>query len=347
MNKFSLRKKRFASSRAGWLTAAVAVAAAATAVWVEVRARKAERENPPAGEFIDIDGVRLHYVMRGDGPPVVLLHGNTVTHADFAASGLIDRLAQDHRVIAFDRPGYGHSSRPRDRLWTPFAQAAVFHAALEKLGIEQAVVVGHSMGTMAALAMALNYPAKVRRLVLVGGYFYPEFRLDAVVTAPVALPVLGDVMRYTVTALSGRAMIGSLAKSLFAPKDVPANFFPTLSREMMLRPVQLRANAEDAAFMMPAARAISERYDELRLPVSIVSGTEDLIVDMESHSGRLHRELPQSELHVLPGTGHMAHYSAPDLIVRAVDNARASHLPVPDALSAPAQARRFAASSGG
>lgn len=81
--------------------------------------------------------------MRGDGPSVVLLHGNTVTHADFVASGFIDRLARNQRVIAFDRPGYGHSSRPRNRLWAPFAQAAVFHVALEKLGIEQAVVVGH------------------------------------------------------------------------------------------------------------------------------------------------------------------------------------------------------------
>jgi pimeloyl-ACP methyl ester carboxylesterase len=346
MNKFLFPKNRFISSRAGWLTAAVAIGAVASAIWVEVQARKAESENPPAGEFIDIDGVRLHYVMRGDGPPVVLLHGNTVTHADFAASGLIDRLARNHRVIAFDRPGYGHSSRPRDRIWTPFAQAAVFHSAMEKLGIEQAVVVGHSMGTMTALAMALDYPANVRRLVLIGGYFYPELRLDALLTAPVALPVFGDVMRYTVTALSGRAMMGRLVKSLFAPKDVPANFFPTLSREMMLRPVQIRANAEDAAFMMPAAKAISGRYNELRLPVAIVAGTEDLIVDMETHSGRLHRELPQSELYVLPDTGHMAHYSAQDLISDAIDDTRVSHFPLPDSLRLRTDTGSFAAVTG-
>ena len=320
MNKLPLPRKRFTSSRAGLLTAAVAIGAAATAVWVEVLARRAERENPPAGKFIDIDGVRLHYVMRGEGPPVVLLHGNAVTHADFSASGLIDRLAQDYRVIAFDRPGYGHSSRPRDRLWTPFAQAAVLDAALKKLGIEPAVVVGHSMGTMIALALALNHPMSVRRLVLIGGYFYPKFRFDAVITAPVALPVVGDVMRYTVTALSGRAMIGRMVKGMFSPKKVPADFFPIISREMMLRPVQLRANAEDAAFMMPAAKALSARYNELRLPVVIIAGKEDLVVNMESHSGRLHRELPQSELHVLSGTGHMAHYSAQRLVINAIDD---------------------------
>ena len=324
MNISPFRKKPFISSRAGVLTLAAAAAAAATAVWVEVKARRAERDNPPAGQFLDIDGVRLHYVMRGQGSAVVLLHGNTVTHADFEASGLIDRLARNHRVVAFDRPGYGHSSRPRDRFWTPAAQAALFQAALQRLGIGQAVVVGHSMGTLVALAMALDYPANVARLVLIGGYYYPGLRVDALLTAPVALPVVGDAMRYTVTALSGRAMLNGLIKVLFSPSEVPANFLPTLSREMLLRPVQLRANAEDAAFMIPAALANSRRHGELKLPVTLIAGAEDEIVDTADHSARLHRELPQSELHIIPGTGHMVHYKAPDLVVKAVDGQMAS-----------------------
>ena len=321
MNTSPAPKKRFNSSHVGVITlaAAAAAAAAATAVWVEAKARRAEREKPPEGQFMDLDGVRLHYLMRGEGPPVVLLHGNAVTLADFNASGLIDRLAQNHRVIAFDRPGFGHSNRPRDRLWTPTAQAALFHAALEQLGIEQAVVVGHSMGTLVALAMALDFPGDVRSLVLIGGYYYPTLRLDALLTAPVALPVVGDVMRYTVTALSARAMLNGMVKGLFAPKEVPAGFFPALSREMMLRPVQLRATAEDAAFMIPAARTNSNRYNDLKMPVTLIAGAADLVVDFEAHSTRFHGELPQSKLHVLPETGHMAHYIAQELIVEAID----------------------------
>ncbi|MDB5931160.1 MAG: Alpha/beta hydrolase superfamily-like protein [Polaromonas sp.] len=311
--------KRLATSRAG-VAAISAAAAAATAAWVEVKARSAERENPPAGQFIEIDGVRLHYVMRGEGPPVVLLHGNNVSHADFTASGLISQLAVKHRVIAFDRPGFGHSTRPRDRLWTPTAQAALFQAALEQLGIEEAVVVGHSMGTMVALAMALDYPDSVRSLVLIGGYFYPTLRVDALLTAPVALPVLGDVMRYTVTAVSARAMLNTMVKAMFAPREVPPSFLPTLAREMLLRPVQLRANAEDAAFMIPQARALSKRYQELRLPVTLIAGAEDMVVDLKAHSERLHNEMPRSQLHIVPAAGHMVHYMAQDLIMTAIDN---------------------------
>ena len=101
--------------------------------------------------------MRLNHIETGDGPPVVLLHGNTVTLTDFDASGLIGRLAKNHRVIAFDRPGFGHSNRPRDRLWTPMAQAVLFQAALDRLGVEQSVLVGHSMGTLTVMASACAF----------------------------------------------------------------------------------------------------------------------------------------------------------------------------------------------
>ncbi|MEJ7930166.1 alpha/beta hydrolase [Ramlibacter sp. AN1015] len=295
-----------------------ATAAAATAWWVRRKAARADADHPPQGKFVEIDGVRLHYVMRGEGPPVVLLHGNTVTHADFHASGLIDRLARDHLVLAFDRPGFGHSSRPRDRFWTPTAQAALIQRALVALRIDQPVVVGHSMGTMVAVALGLEHPAAVRGLVLVSGYYYPEIRYDALATAPVALPVVGDVMRYTVTAVAARALIGPMVKGMFAPAAVPSGFYTAVPREIMVRPGQLRANAEDATFMIPEARTLSRRYGELRMPVTIVAGADDQVVDPEAHAQRLHRELPASRLIVVPGEGHMVHHAAQDVIAAAI-----------------------------
>ena len=92
-----------------------------------------------------------------------------------------------------------------------------------------------------------------------------------------------------------------------------------LSREMMVRPVQLRGNAEDAAFMISAALSNSRRHSQLRLPVTLIAGGEDAIVNTTDHSARLHRELPQSKLHIVPGTGHMPHYTALDPVVSAID----------------------------
>lgn len=299
------------SPKKGLLLAAAALGAVVTAVWVEAKARRAEREHPPAGQFLDVDGVRLHYVERGKGPAVVLLHGNAVTLEDFEASGLLNELAASHRVIAFDRPGFGHSSRPRKRLWTPSAQADLLAAALQQLGAEPALVVGHSMGTMVATALALNHPQCVRGLALLGGYYYASARADALLVAPVALPVLGDVLRYTATPLAARAMLGKMVKVMFSPRPVPPVFGAVLAREMLLRPVQLRADAEDGTFMVPAAVSVHKRYGELAdLPVLLVAGEKDRIVDPDGQSGRLHDALPDSTLVVVPGAGHMVHYDA-------------------------------------
>jgi pimeloyl-ACP methyl ester carboxylesterase len=284
--------------------------------------------------------LRLHYVDRGVGPPVVLLHGNAVTLDDFNASGLIEQLAMNHRVIAIDRPGFGHSARPRKKLWTPTAQAKLIRAALANLNVERPMIVGHSMGTMVALAMALEYPEYASGLVLLGGYYYPSARLDALLTTPVATPVLGDLMRYTVTALASRLMMNGAVKAMFTPNAVPPEFFPALSREMMLRPQQLRANAEDAVFMVPAALASSKRHRELRLPVTIIAGADDKVVDPVAQSKRLHGDLPQSRLIEVERAGHMVHYVVPEQVIAAVDaggeitvpgvaSRRASDLPPP------------------
>ena len=146
----SLLRNLYPATRRGRRAAAVSglstAALAATAAWTALKAKRAERNNSPKGGFVQVDGVRLHYLDRGIGSPVVLVHGNVVRLEDFIASGLIDRLAEHHRVIAFDRPGFGHSERPRDRLWTADAQAALLQKAFVQLAIDQPIVLGHSLG---------------------------------------------------------------------------------------------------------------------------------------------------------------------------------------------------------
>src|SRR6185369_14137790 len=136
-------------------SAAVVGTLAAVALVNRYLANKAERDNPPAGRFLKINGVRLHYVERGAGDPVVLLHGNGSMIQDFESSGLVDLLAKDHRVIVFDRPGFGHSDRPRNVVWTPDAQAELIKQALTKLNVSNATVLGHSWGASVAVALAL------------------------------------------------------------------------------------------------------------------------------------------------------------------------------------------------
>src|SRR6185437_11119526 len=138
------------------------------------RARESAR-----GTLVTVDGIRLHYIEKGAGsPPVILIHGNVVTAEDFDLSGLLDLVAERHRVVAFDRPGFGYSDRPHGAAGTPAAQADLLRRAFERLGIERPVVLGHSWGALVALALALNHPHAVRGLVLLSGYYYPNLRAD-------------------------------------------------------------------------------------------------------------------------------------------------------------------------
>jgi pimeloyl-ACP methyl ester carboxylesterase len=96
-------------------------------------------------------------------------------------------------VIAFDRPGFGHSDRPRSTIWTPEAQADLIAAALKEIGVPRAIVLGHSWGTLVALALAVKYPQEVQALVLASGYYYPNARADVVILSSPAIPLIGDV----------------------------------------------------------------------------------------------------------------------------------------------------------
>jgi pimeloyl-ACP methyl ester carboxylesterase len=297
--------------------AALGAGLAAAFVAVRVKTARAERSHPPTGQFIDVDGVRLHYLERGTGPAIVLLHGNGVMAEDFALSGLLDRLAEHHRVIAFDRPGFGYSERPAGTAWTPEAQAHLLHTALQALKVDTPIVVGHSWGTLVALALALAFPADVRAIALLGGYYYPSLRIDAFLNALADVPVLGTLWRHTAAPLLGRALWPTLSKQIFAPAPVPTRF-SRLAPWMALRPSQLQAAAAENGLMVPAARRLAKRYGELTMPVALVAGTGDKLISPKKNSSRLHRDVPHSTLALTGGAGHMLHYSKVDEIVAAI-----------------------------
>jgi len=195
------------SQKALPIAAGIVVAAVASALLNRWLALKAERRNPPLGRFITVDGVRLHYVERGTGTPLILLHGNGSMIQDFQSSGLIDLAAKKYRVIAFDRPGFGHSGRPRSTIWTPEAQADLIAGALQKIGVPRAIILGHSWGTLVALALAMKYPQEVQALVLASGYYYPNPRADVVILSPPAIPLIGDLLSHTLSPLLSRLML--------------------------------------------------------------------------------------------------------------------------------------------
>jgi pimeloyl-ACP methyl ester carboxylesterase len=331
----------------GWQAGAIAagLGLAASFLLVRSKTKRAEAENPPLGRFITVDGVKLHYVERGEGPVLLLIHGNGVSADDYERSGLLDMAAERYRVIAFDRPGFGYSERPRSRIWTPQAQARLLHHALQEIGVDSAIVVGHSWGTLVALSMALDVPDFVRGLVLLSGYYYPSMRVDVPLQVGPAIPVIGDLMRYTVSPLVGRMLWRPIVKGMFSPLPIAASF-RAQPAWMMLRPKQLRASAADTAMMIPAAATLSMRYAELQVPVTILAGTKDKVADFSHNAERLNERVEDSELQLQPGVGHMVHYAHPEKVLAAID-AIATRVGEPVTLPTPQAAALAQASESG
>jgi pimeloyl-ACP methyl ester carboxylesterase len=301
-------------------SASVIISLGVAALINAAMARRAERRNPPKGSFIKVDGVQLHYLEKGSGSAVVLLHGNQSVADDFAISGLIDLLAKRYRVIAFDRPGFGYSERPCDIVWTPAAQADFIRKALFRLGVEKPLVVGHSWGTLVALAYAIQHPAQTAAILLLSGYYFPTRRLDVAFASLPAIPIVGDILRYTIWPLLGWLAGPLLLKAIFAPTHVTERFKAEFPFSMALRPSQIRATAADSALMVSAADSLSARYRELSIPVAIMAGWGDKLVHIQPHPMRLHGLLRQSTLDLVDRVGHMLHHVHPEKIAAKVES---------------------------
>jgi pimeloyl-ACP methyl ester carboxylesterase len=276
--------------------------------------RKAERDHPATGDFVRVAGSRLHYVKHGQGPDLVLLHGNGSMIADFESSGLIKRCGESFRVITFDRPGYGHSPR-RGKALAPHEQADIIAQALSQVGVKEAILLGHSWGTLVALQLALRHPTMVKGLVLASGYYFPTARADVPFVSIGAVPVIGAILCHTVLPLLNRLIFPGFVRTLFAPAPVPAKFkgFPP---GLALRPSQLRSSCEEAALMIPSTVGLADSCRKLSIPVSIVCGAGDQLVDPRQ-SARLAESLPQASLQTLLFNGHMVHHTS----MRQLENA--------------------------
>jgi len=126
---------------------------------------------PADATFIDVDGVKVRYREAGSGPTVVMVHGYSASSDSWL--GVIPSVAKHHRVIAVDLKGFGWTSRPEGD-YSPAAQAKLVWAVLDKLGVDDVAIVGHSWGSSVSLEMAVAQPARVRRVALYDAYVYDD-----------------------------------------------------------------------------------------------------------------------------------------------------------------------------
>jgi pimeloyl-ACP methyl ester carboxylesterase len=285
----------------------------------EVRGTVPEEQLAEADSlFVDVDGLLVHYKVVGQGEPtIVLLHGFAASV--FSWRKVMEPLGEMGTVIAFDRPGFGLTERPMPGEWadenpySPEVQANLTIRLMDELGVERAVLAGHSAGGSVALLTALRYPQRVEALVLEDASVYevngaPEW-IRPLLRAP-QMDRMGPVLVRSVV-LWGEAAIRT---AWHDPDKITVELVSGYKK-----PLQVE-NWDRALWELVLAShplGLGERLEEVSVPVLVITGERDRIVPARN-SERLAEELPHAELAVIPNCGHVPHEECASLFMEAV-----------------------------
>lgn len=260
--------------------------------------------------FVETDEAKLHYLAVGSGPPILLLHGWPTSA--YLWRNVMLPMAETHRVIALDLPGFGQSSKnPADSYSFTYYER-VIEQFVEKLDIKQIGLVVHDLGGPIGVFWALRHPEKLSRLALLNTLVYPEF--SWMVKVFVAASLLPGVKHWlsSPAGLSWAMRFGvyhkanitdEVARNYYAPFDTPD------ARKALLK---------TASRLSPKGfQEITEKLPSLKVPVRLIYGENDRILpNVAETMRRIQQDLLQAELTPLPNCGHFLHEDDPEQIGR-------------------------------
>jgi pimeloyl-ACP methyl ester carboxylesterase len=302
------------------VTAMLVVGAVITALGVA----GLERTHRPAGRFVPVAGGRLHVVELSPprapiGPPVLLLHGASGNLEDQRLT-LGNALAARRRVILIDRPGHGFSDRPGGKAdASPGRQAALIAQALTELGVERAIILGHSWAGALAAAFALDFPERVAGLVLLSPVTHPWPGGISWYNTLAVTPVIGPLFVRALALPLGLLMIGNAIANVFVPQRPPPDYARRSASRLVLRPAEFIANAQDIAGLKPFVTTQVPRYRAIAAPTVVISGDRDTVVSVDLHTRAVAALVPGAKLVLLEGIGHMPQHTAAGEIEAEID----------------------------
>ena len=307
--------------RVGLIALTLLVLLWALALWRAGRNEaRAEAAFPPEGQIVEVNGIPVHAVVMGEGPDVVLIHGSSGNTRDMTFA-LAPILAENYRVIVFDRPGLGYSASFNSDGETIEEQAEILQKAAAQLGAEKPIVAGQSYGGSVSLAWAVTRPGNISGLVLIAAAAIPwETPLDGFNTLA-ATPTGSVTALPLITAFVPEWYVEKALDKVFEPQTAPEGYADHFGPGLTMRRASMHANAKQRANLLEEVRALQPRYGEIDVPTEIVHGTADDTVGLGWHSHRLIEQIPGAELIELPGIGHMPQVVAAPEVAAAIDRA--------------------------
>ena len=282
--------------------------------------RKIEAALPPTGRFVNVPGAQLHVVDRGKGPAILLVHGLSGQLGNFDY-GMIEPLARDFRVVAVDRPAAGYSTREPGSAADLPTQAHTLAALIDKLGLHKPLVVGHSLGGAIALALAVHHPDRVGGLALIAPLTHPPEHISPVFQAmTISSAWVRRLLAWTLLIPMSIRNREQVMNIVFGPDPVPADFPVRGGGLLALRPSHFLGASVDLQGAAPSLPALLPHYGKLRMPISILYGREDRILDYAQNGEAFVAKVPAARLTLVTG-GHMLPVTAVDTSVDFVRNA--------------------------
>lgn len=289
-----------------WIAGIVVLIGAMLAFWTWWIVRKIDAALPAMGQWVDVAGGRIHHVEMGPedakGPPVIMIHGIMAQLRHFSYN-FAERIARDHRVILIDRPGWGHSTISGKR--PPISvQADMIAEALTKLGIEKPVVVGHSMGGAVSLALAIRHPQAVRSIALIAPLTQPIEKIVDTFASLLVPQRLAPIIAWTLSVPIGIKSGTTKAAQAFSPDPVPADFALKGGGMLALKPASFQSGVFEVASGPAEMTAQAKLYGGIKVPVAILYGKGDYLLEPGLHGEKTAAEIPGCRLTLIEG-GHM------------------------------------------
>jgi pimeloyl-ACP methyl ester carboxylesterase len=271
----------------------------------------AASEVPRKGKMTRVRGGKIHWVETGKGKPVVMIHGLGGNLHNFTYA-LTDAIKGDFRAISIDRPGCGWSERDGPAQASLPEQARMIAEFIEKEDLGKPLIVGHSLGGAIAETLALNHPDQVGALALlcpatddVGKV--PDAFKGIDVPQPWLVPIIANVLAGAASLLSEKKIYAEI----FAPEPVPDDFLHRGGGILGRRPEGFIAAAQDLARARASVKDILGREAELKMPIGVLFGASDNILDPSAH-GKTFADKTGGSYAELDGRGHMIPLTAPE-----------------------------------
>lgn len=299
-----------------WVLWAVVLSAAAVLGYFVFATRRiaarAEAAVPPSGQFVRVGEDSIHYMEAGHGRPILFIHGLGGQLHHFAGT-LFSRLQDDYRVIALDRPGSGYSVRKNSSRGGIDEQAATLAAFIREQRIQRPLVVGHSLGGAIALALALDHPELVSGLVLISPLTHtPDAIPLEFKPMYVPSPTKRWLLSQTVAVPASLKYAPQTLDFVFGPQRMTPDYPTTGGGMAGLRPSHYYATTTDFVAIGPSLPPYEARYEEIRMPVALMFGTADRVLDHRLNGLAMAARVPHIEIEMLDGFGHMLQFVATD-----------------------------------